>query len=417
MPEKQMKPSPHSSWGGKVFLVLINIAVVVGFFGGIEIAMRRHYSQKGRGLSAIQPRDLRDRFTGWRNNPSFWSPVVQYNRQGFRHSTPVSRQKPANTVRIFLLGGSAAYGLEGAYGYIDDKFKTISNDQLIDHFLAERLNREFPSVRWEVVNAAVMEYRLYQDLFQIETTILGYHPDYVIMMDGYNDMAQLIGATPAFDYFSETPHFEEFNSLANPSGLSSLLTFSTVWLRDNSAFYFFIDTHLRFQASQARQVKIDHGQLFERPVDIARLSAVDQQQFRLSQAHVGYYARTARQINRILELDGVKRLFLLQPVLILSHKRLTDAERRLADHVLKSGGALDVAEFEQFYPQFSESMKTAAAADAFPFEDLTGLFDPVPWQAFTDYCHLTPDANRRIAERIFELMRSSLAESASRSRP
>jgi hypothetical protein len=34
------------------------------------------------------------------------------------------------------------------------------------------------------------------------------------------------------------------------------------------------------------------------------------------------------------------------------------------------------------------------------FLDLTGVFDGVPWQAFTDYAHLTPQANQLVAERI-----------------
>ena len=34
------------------------------------------------------------------------------------------------------------------------------------------------------------------------------------------------------------------------------------------------------------------------------------------------------------------------------------------------------------------------------FIDLTNTFDGVSWQAFTDYAHLTPRANRLVAARI-----------------
>jgi hypothetical protein len=97
------------------------------------------------------------------NDPNYSANGVQVNAQGFRRAANLSLVQPANTVRIFLLGGSVAY--RGAlYPEIDEHWKFLENNQTIDHYLEARLNAAFPQKHWEVVNAAVKGYFLNQDL-------------------------------------------------------------------------------------------------------------------------------------------------------------------------------------------------------------------------------------------------------------
>jgi len=124
------------------------------------------------------------------------------------------------------------------------------------------------------------------------------------------------------------------------------------------------------------------------------------------------YLREARQIHRILDLDGVKTVFLLQPELILTHKPLTDSERRMADYHRKVSGPLTVYSYEQFDPEISGIMSSAATRDGFRFLDLTDVFDHTPGQTFSDSCHLTAEGNRVIAERVFQFLGDSFAETA-----
>src|SRR5262245_21550088 len=54
---------------------------------------------------------------------------IRHNSVGFRRSSEVSRAKPAGTIRIFLMGGSTAYGLGGQWANIQRDYAVIRNDQ------------------------------------------------------------------------------------------------------------------------------------------------------------------------------------------------------------------------------------------------------------------------------------------------
>src|SRR5207237_9097162 len=155
--------------------IVLNIVIFVLILGGLEIFLRVR-QQKIVGPRARVGRQLWDRFVGWRNNPEFSDDAIQHNAQGFRRAQDVTVDKSPGLVRVFFLGGSAAYGEVGAYPEIDNQFLKIYNTQLIDHYLETRLNTVFPSVRWEVINGAAVGYRLYQELTLIESVLLRYHP-------------------------------------------------------------------------------------------------------------------------------------------------------------------------------------------------------------------------------------------------
>ena len=57
-------------------------------------------------------------------------------------------------------------------------------------------------------------------------------------------------------------------------------------------------------------------------------------------------------------------------------------------------------------------MSSAATRDGFLFLDLTDVFDHTPGQTFSDSCHLTAEGNRVIAERVFQFLGDSFAETA-----
>src|SRR5215470_6520611 len=115
------------------------------------------------GLPGRQTELILDRRGAFVNNPNYSANGVQVNAQGFRRAANLSLVKPANTVRIFLLGGSVAYGGETLYPEIDEHWKPLDNNQTVDHYLEARLNSVFPQKHWEVVNAAVKGYFLNQD--------------------------------------------------------------------------------------------------------------------------------------------------------------------------------------------------------------------------------------------------------------
>ncbi len=390
-------------------LVLIALLFGVLVFLALEMSARAFQTKRlGAGSRAAQA--LRDRFVAWRNNPAFGRPDIQHNAQGFRRGVTVSLGKPNGTVRIFLLGGSTAYGAQGGFAHIDNRYARIYNHQLIDAYLEVRLNEAFPLQKWEVINAAASGYRIHQQLALIQSRILRYRPNCVICMDGYNDFIELYhgaqaGPRAEFDVYENTPGQEEFDALANPHGLRSLRAFANSWLRNTSVLYRLAQDRVpgAVRNPWGRRSTRAQGE-FREPVQLIDLSDEERLGATLALNRVSYYTRTARQIHRVLELDGVKPVFLLQPILILSHKPFTPSEQRMFDYDRTLGGPLYCFLFRQIYSEIARSMAEAAQQDGLLFVNLENVFDQTAEQTFSDFAHLTPDGNRVVAEALFRFL-------------
>src|SRR5262249_543133 len=106
-----------------------------------------------------------------------------------------------------------------------------------DYFLEQKLNAAFRGKHWEVINAAVKGYRLHQDLARIQSLLLHYQPDGIVLIDGVNDMSGLLEAKGRYDPYAETPLGEEFEDLTNPNSFRSLRVMLSTWLSRNSVMY------------------------------------------------------------------------------------------------------------------------------------------------------------------------------------
>ena len=387
--------------------VLITLVLLVLVFGGLELAVRVRQSRKfgPRSLYSIA---LRDRFTAWRNNPAYGRFDRQINAQGFRRDGNISLEKPPNTVRLFVTGGSVAYGWTTEWPEIDNHADHLYNNQTISYYLEQRLNESFPSKRWEVINAAVVGYQLNLELSQTESVLLRYRPDCIIYLDGRNDLLSLLRDTSEnYDPYVSTPASSEFNLLANPGSFKSLLFFAIVWLRENNAqFRILGDSSKAIEAPPPQRepgppVLVDKVRSFD-------LTREEQARFATAQRQLAFYPRLARQIHHVLDVDGVKAIFLLPPDLFLTRKPLTNTERRLLDFE-RNNPALFLYALQELYPEIGRRMTEAGQQDGFVFEDLIDVFDQTSSQTFTDDCHLTPDGNRIIAGRVFQLVENMFA--------
>jgi hypothetical protein len=91
-----------------------------------------------------------------------------------------------------------------------------------------------------VVNVAVSGYRLHQQLALLQSRLRRYRPDRVLLMDGYNNSIHLYnwarrGHPGDFHVYENTPGREEFDTLANPSSLKSLVLVTEAWLGARSS--------------------------------------------------------------------------------------------------------------------------------------------------------------------------------------
>jgi lysophospholipase L1-like esterase len=389
------------------------VAVIVCFVFAAAEYSARVYLSRTRGTGREQAEILIDRWAAFRLSPNYTRTGVRHNAQGFRRDHDVALEKPANTVRIFLMGASTAYGAETVYPEIDPRWR-ISNRETIDAYLEQRLNTAFPSKHWEVINAALSGSELHQELARLLSIVLRYRPDSVILLDGVNDVTQLARAGPNYDPYADMPLLDEFNDLTDPHGLRSLKMMFTTWLVRNSVIFRALSNR------RGRRINLDHrrqrtaGGPVPANLRFTDLAPEEQIRYPAVVSQVDYYRRAVRRIHRILALDEVEDLFLLQPTLRLTGKPLVDREPQLAEYDRAVAGRLEFYAFKTLYPSIAKQLTKDAAAEGYNFLDLTTAFDHMNLQTFTDYCHLTPAGNQAAADKIFEYYSARMMNDSSR---
>src|SRR5688572_8434842 len=152
------------------FLIMIALVAIV-----LEVGAR-FYLRKSQGYSGSPL--LQYEFDPYKNllpTPNFVDTRgLKHNSQGFRRSSEVSRAKPAGTYRVFLMGGSTAYGTGGLWPHIQRTYPILKNSQTIDTYLEHDLNQRFPGTKFEVINAAIPSIWTHHHLIYLNQSILKY---------------------------------------------------------------------------------------------------------------------------------------------------------------------------------------------------------------------------------------------------
>lgn len=356
---------------------------------------------------AAHPRSLAERNVPWhvyepyRNHalgPGFRDAGRIHDAQGFRRAADVSLDKAPNVYRIFLMGGSAAYGLSSGPPFppVD-----IANDQTIDAKLEQRLAPLFPDLQVEVINAAVTAYWTHHHLIYLHETLLDYDPDLIIFLDGIND------------YYHDRPEHRQFGSYRysmtlavetlNAPTFSEVLEVFFTWGRRYSNLLYVGREGL------ARALGWDAS-----PEDPCNTEVVPPE--RLNDAFAAQYeaiaqrtwVRTLSAILTLLHDNGVEAITALQPELIFEPS------------AGRSEGDSQLLQIERGYrPQFYAEKKAflrpiarrlaagTAERTGATFVDLTDVFDDRA-QYFIDYCHLSEAGAERIAEQLLPVVRQRI---------
>ncbi|MBR8830040.1 MAG: hypothetical protein N5P05_003303 [Chroococcopsis gigantea SAG 12.99] len=176
---------------------------------------------KGGDLVAVRSSSQGYQLLNKQKTP-FWG----INEQGFRDSASLPQSKPGGEIRIFLIGGSTAFGqgTKSNENTIAHKLETLLNTRVEqqrknpekfkpDVFPFWQPDREklmqLPSKikdgKYRVINAAVPGYTSGNQLSQLTRNILPYQPDLIIVLDGYGDL--LLSSDRQQ---TEIPHIDEF---------------------------------------------------------------------------------------------------------------------------------------------------------------------------------------------------------------
>ena len=331
------------------------------------------------------------------------------NQQGFRDSETVSVNKPQNEIRIFILGGSTAFG----YG-------NLSNEATISEHLEARLRQRLKQQKnspqlykpdtlpqdkqklksalakpskikqgqYRVINAAVPGYTSGNELAQLALQILNYKPDLVIFLNGYPDLmlpsSKKATEIPQIEAYLEdtTTNFKTYISqviqpLETKSYLAKII--QDHWLNPEKS-----SPHTNFLPSESLQNLAQYL-----PDTEAEL-----------QQRVDRYSQHNQQILRIAAGAKIPLIIANQPEITgRNPSQLTPEEGAIATQL----GREYIRQVKDSYPAFIAASQKIARA--FPQNiravNLYQLSDKYPSPSFIDAIHLNEEANKLVAEQLY----------------
>jgi hypothetical protein len=317
---------------------------------------------------------------------------LSHNLQGFRHPVEVDRTKPDGVYRIFLMGGSTAYGSGTQWSFLQSRYRVIRDDETITHYLRQSLGTALPEVEIELINAAIPTVWTHHHTIYLNQTILGFDPDMILFLDGNNDHFHY---EDQHDQFAGYLYSNKARLIMGEPTFRSLASGIGWWLYRKSAFFHIAMEETRSLVGLVRNVV----QRSPSPEAIDEEAALAGLRLNLD-ANV---LRVIERNGRMVRAEGVRPVFLLQPLLIMEGRRqsiMSDVESRMFDFMVASSLPGWEGWARRAVPLVADRVSGVADQVGGTFLDLTGIYEGQSDQMFTDYCHLTPAGNRILADNI-----------------
>jgi lysophospholipase L1-like esterase len=260
------------------------------------------------------------------------------NNMQFRTQKELAMPKPEGILRIFLIGGSTAFGVGAP-----------SQETTIAGYLEKYLKDAAENREIEVATFADTGWTTTHERIAVVNRLLDLEPDMAISFSGCNDV-----------------HW-------GAEGRNSL------WIRTLTDEYFrdMLNRTFEFAGEEPMSDVIEVTPTYVEPELVAERAL-----------------RNADIITHCLSNKGAKYLFVLQPVMPVTRKGLSDGEyNRIHKHA---------DYFRACYPVLAQELKNAAEKSDMHFLDLTGLFDELGAETriFLDNYHFGDRGNDMIAKAI-----------------
>lgn len=389
----------------KLFLVVASLVMTIGL---AEAASRLLYFVHGHGhLYEMNSQEYA--------LPLGWQLVrgthldFHVNQQGFRHLQDVTLQPPVDTVRIFLVGGSTAFGNEGVYRQVNPQ--PLSDRETIDYHLQAILSARHPGVQFEVINAAVSEYRLFQEITLFREKLVNFRPHLVIFLDGHNDISFLTAGAALTDDpnpYWDNRHFMRAQRVLNSS--SGLAPFYYLDLYLGRASYFYHGLSSIFQRfSEASFMAKSHafesanvwGDRSFRLADETSIKEQYQHKLRELDKALPLYIDQVKDLRAIAGERHIRIVYAMQPEIVTEDPlNLTAKEKIIQQIAFDQHRDVGTLSWRYLTTRIAGILGTLEN-DQFEFVDLVTIARNNTDDGYTDYCHLTSQGNRLVAEKLY----------------
>jgi hypothetical protein len=365
--------------------------VVKAYDNELGNSPQRHLYSAVRGHE-LNPGYRRDFDTGGR---------LIHSAQGFRRDGLIEMAKPDGVFRIFVLGGSALYGI-GVQGGTYPLHPSLANDQTITFFLERELNAQVRAagidVRIEVVNAGVTAYQTFHHVLYFYETLYEYEPDLLLFLDGHNDFYNVDRANPIKAYSYAAASMVPALNQRRP--WFSLYVASRALGEYSYAFKVLEKLSMAmFENLEARSQ--NSGQSSRLPEgDFAEA---------LQQAATAGFLRSYRLIEAFSQYYGFDYHVFLQPEVVFEDtSRLDPRDAAIKATTERLYGEQRVEIMRRARSQFPELF----AMHQVPYTDLGSLADDAGahGQLYMDYCHLMPEGAQAVAGRMLPVVLERILE-------
>lgn len=348
---------------------------------------------------------------GYQLVPNQESQFWKINEQGWREEVSIPRNKPSNEIRVFILGGSSAFGYrsDSNQDTIAQKLEQLLNQrveaqrsqpnqyqpEVLPYYQPDRVRllQKTPRLRegnYQVINAAIPGYASGNQLAQLALSILPYDPDLIIVIGGYKDLMlnseEAFADIPLIDtYLSDAPqHFRAYlrKPLKNWTQKSDLAQIATAWMATPPV--------------STTQNTLVLNQTPTEPL----VSYLPQQPSELVE-RVERYRQNNLQMVRLAAGAGVPFISAVQPEIT---GRNLDNLPRQEQTIINELGTNYVQEVQNAYTELRKA--NTQLEQIFPNNvdsvNLYPIYSDFPNQVFLDPIHLTSEANSHAAKKLYE---------------
>lgn len=351
---------------------------------------------------------------------------------GFRtDGTQLRKEKDSNTIRIFITGGSTAWGSIESQDIMKDSTYpsgTYCFKSSIAGKLKALLQTKYPQFKFEVINAAVVRFCFHQSFALYFEKIHDFNPDIVINIDGQNEGDLREGVGRGDPYPNNADQTKEEMQLAAmallPQKPYTLAFYNYNYIRQHKPLE-------RKRKATWEKASHDYTVIDHEPSDKSYEAF---KKYRKPSKKMLWLIRSyERQLNE----DGVYSIFCLQPLLKRKNdqKQLSPTEERFRNFLDKKITVADTINMSHYLnestkldPEYKKMASEVGIdkywlfrlSNAYFFNDYSLLLDSVVTanggayidinksmrglgadkEFYVDYCHLTPFGNEFVAEQL-----------------
>lgn len=309
------------------------------------------------------------------------------NNYGFRYKENFPPKKLKEEVRIFVTGGSAAWGVGSPQEY------------LYTTRIEKKLQEYYPNLRVRVINAGVGGYFSTHERILILNKISEFEPDVVVMFSGWNDAyAGYDGfqvLDDKWDFLSAGPVLAKYNRAYSIDNKAKKAKKRKMFPRPYKDYIF--KTHFLVDRYFYSRKSLDE---IKKSIEKTQIEP---------QIVIKNLIKNILVIHDLSKRQDFMLLFYLQPTLDNTKKNLSPYENYMLDYTNKRFVGFHNY-YSLIYDLYRKELPKVADKEGFLFVDGDDAISHESKTVFDDNVHFGDRGNRLISEHMTSILRERMAE-------